>query len=42
MLLCPAKLANTNTLMPCDASDVMNVLRPLWLLAPATPARLPA
>ena len=40
MLRWPERLANTNTLIPCDASDVMNVLRPLWLLAPATPARL--
>ncbi len=40
MLRCPAKLASTNTLTPFAASDVRNVLRPLWLLAPLMPAAL--
>jgi hypothetical protein len=36
--LCPARLANTRTLMPLLARLVMNVLRPEWLLAPEMPA----
>ena len=39
MDLCPARLASTNTLMPCDESEVRKVLRPLWLLALLMPAR---
>ena len=42
MLLCPAKLASTNTETPCEANDVRKVLRQEWLLAPFIPARLKA
>jgi len=40
ILRCPVREASTNTLTPCDASEVKNVLRPQCALQFFSPARL--
>ena len=40
MLLSPEREASTNTLIPCDANEVKNVLHPECELALAMPAAL--